>query len=589
MENLSRNLLSLRENQPELVPFLEKLARSQETETVRNTQGVVVHRYRGKLLHSQRDPVAEAQRWAERCPREELSLFGFGDGYHVEALVRGQKACPSPWIVVEPDGRFLRAVLEDRDLSGLLPRIRLEVGGPPAQAAKALGDPGCGPLLVHPPSGQAHPRYLEALQALRSYGAHSRQALRILVAGPIYGGSYPIARFVERSLRTLGHVVEFVDLSAFHAGYQQLLAWDRGKGLLAALEQVLSSLIESKAEAFAPDLIFALAQTPLREESLQRFQAQGIRVAYWFVEDYRRMTYWQRIAPRTDAFFMIQREGQQEVRGSGAPLVHYLPLAALPAVHGPCDLTADEQKRYGAGLSFVGAGYPNRRNFLSRLHGLDLKIWGNEWDGIGWPLKDCVQEGGRRVEPEEIVKIFNATRINLNIHSSTYHEGIDPHGDFVNPRAFEIAACRAFQLVDRRTLLSELFSEDEIAVYADLEEVKDKVPFYLGCAEARLDLAQRGYARVQQEHTYELRMQEALGVLFQGGLQPRSRGRPTRQWMEEARLPELRSYLSRFAPEEILDLERIVDAIRGKQKLDRLDRVFLTLAAFQEEATCRKS
>ena len=38
-----------------------------------------------------------------------------------------------------------------------------------------------------------------------------------------------------------------------------------------------------------------------------------------------------------------------------------LPLAALPKLHCPLELSALDLRRYGADISFMGAGYPNRR------------------------------------------------------------------------------------------------------------------------------------------------------------------------------------------------------------------------------------
>ena len=62
------------------------------------------------------------------------------------------------------------------------------------------------------------------------------------------------------------------------------------------------------------------------------------------------------------------------------------------------------------------------------------------------------------------MRVFNASRINLNIHSCN-GEGLDPEADFVNPRTFELAACGAFQLVDERCLRPELFTDQEVASF----------------------------------------------------------------------------------------------------------------------------
>src|SRR5207244_1404466 len=110
-----------------------------------------------------------------------------------------------------------------------------------------------------------------------------------------------------------------------------------------------------------------------------------------------------------------------------------------------------ERAELGAPVGFVGAGYRNRRIAFRPLLDLGLKIWGTEWGGAG-QVEAAVQRDGARISTEDTVRIFNATRVNLNLHSSTYVDGVEPRGDFVNPRTFELAAAGAFQLVDRRAL-----------------------------------------------------------------------------------------------------------------------------------------
>ncbi|MEW6441362.1 MAG: glycosyltransferase [bacterium] len=601
METLRRNLSALKERQPELARSLEGVARSAETDLHRSSAGLPVHRYKGRLLHSLKDPAAEAARLAAQWRARPaagatgdmpgaVAVFGFGSAHHLSALLQAPALAGATLVVVEPDARFLRAALEDLEVADLLRRARIVCGEPPARAAGLLpGAEAEDRLLVHPPSAQAHERYLEALQAHAWYRVHGGKALRIALIGPVYGGSYPVACHVRLALEELGHVVEFVDLADFNPGYQKLLECDPDRGLLVEFEKVLSRFAEQRVLDCRADLVLALAQAPLREESLGAFRERGIPVAYWFVEDARRMTYWSRVAPLTDAFFMIQRAARKDVLSSGARCVHYLPMAALPSLHAPEKLSEEERARYGARVSFLGAGYPNRRRLLARLGRGDLKVWGDGWGGVAWPLGERIQENGRRLSAQETVKVFNATRVNLNIHSSTHHEGIDPHGDFVNPRTFEIASCGAFQLVDRRSLLGELFSEEEMVCYGDLDDLKAKIDYALDQDAYRSQRALEGRARVLREHTYALRMQELLGVLYARGLRAKSEGRTAAQWIEEAQSPELKAYFGGFPADQPLDLDGIVESIRKKPRLDDVDRVFLTLAAFKEEATCRRS
>ena len=145
----------------------------------------------------------------------------------------------------------------------------------------------------------------------------------------------------------------------------------------------------------------------------------------WFVEDYQRFKTWEVLAPYYDYIFTIQRGACLEaIRAAGCPEVHYLPTAFDPFVHGPLELSPEEQARWGSEISFVGAGYHNRQQMFASLANLPFKIWGTEWPECR-PFDRLVQEKGRRLAPEEYIKIFNGTKINLNLHSSTERDGVE--------------------------------------------------------------------------------------------------------------------------------------------------------------------
>ena len=99
------------------------------------------------------------------------------------------------------------------------------------------------------------------------------------------------------------------------------------------------------------------------------------------------------------------------------PHAMYLPLAALPGFHRKVELTPEQRREYGADLSFLGAGYPNRRVAFRTLLRRDFKIWGSDWEGDEL-LAPRVQRRGARISAEESVLVYNAAKINLNLHSS---------------------------------------------------------------------------------------------------------------------------------------------------------------------------
>ncbi len=74
------------------------------------------------LLHSRRDPVGEARRWAgslDVSAKYVVVLNGFGLGYHAAALW-DQMPKESLLIIAEPDLRLLRTALENADFSEML-------------------------------------------------------------------------------------------------------------------------------------------------------------------------------------------------------------------------------------------------------------------------------------------------------------------------------------------------------------------------------------------------------------------------------------------------------------------------------------
>jgi spore maturation protein CgeB len=542
-------------------------------------------------LHSVYDPVREARDWVEHHRgriegASSIAVLGFGLGYHVEELLR---AAGAPVTVFEPRIDILRAALSCRELSAVIAGARI-VSDCDDLPAPAPG--GAFAVLRHLPSVRldpaAHEKAACRLEALHA----AARGLRIAVVGPFYGGSLPVAGYCASALRNLGHEVEFVDNGAFGATY---LSIDRITEsaphrdiLRAKFGEFATEAAMARIVPFRPDIVLALAQAPLLPHAVAALREKGIATAFWFVEDFRHMGYWRDIASRYDYFFAIQ-EGEflERLGEAGARNAAFLPMAASPEVHRRVELLPGEREEFGGDVSFVGAGYYNRRRMFEGLIDFDFRIWGNEWDSCP-ALQRFVRRGGARVDTEDIVKIFNASRININLHSSSYHEGVNPDGDFVNPRTFEIAACGGFQLVDRRKGLDRFFRiGEEVECFGSLAELRGKIARYLADPEERAAIAERGRRRVLRDHTYERRMEEMIAFMIRTGFRPpwkelREREDPGRLAGEAGAVTELGEYLARFSGARRLTLEDVVREIRaGKGDLSRVERIFLAMEAIR--------
>lgn len=340
--------------------------------------------------------------------------------------------------------------------------------------------------------------------------------MRILIIQPIKGGSVPIAEYCFRALKQLGMKSYLFPGPVFENLYDFMkhrFNHDVPSSIFKPFMQLVNSLIYSYIEEFRPDIIFGIAQSPLFQEILSLCKRKGITKVFWFVEDCNRYTYWKDIASNYDFFFIIQREPYITIINRLCPNVSYLPLAADPEIHRPMKLSSEEEDFFGSDISFVGAGYPNRISIFEQLNLKELKIWGSDWNiSDNSPIRDSIQLNGARVATDDYVKIFNASKINLNLHSST-EAGVLGKGDFVNPRTFEVSACRAFQLVDERTLLRELFDESEIVTFGNIKDLKNKIQYFLSDDSARKEFSTRAYRRVTRQHTYLHRMTELIKIL----------------------------------------------------------------------------
>lgn len=411
------------------------------------------------------------------------------------------------------------------------------------------------------------------------------ETLRILVVLPLYGGSLPIGRYVASALKGEGHLVETFEAPDFYPAYTALtdlkVTTDRLDYLQNSMLNVVSQSVLAKVETFEPDLVLAMAQAPLNHQALKRLRRDGVATAMWFVEDHDLFTYWKSFAPLYDVFAVIQK-GQffEDLAAIGQPNALYLPLAAQPDFHRPVELTPVERRKFGSEVSFMGAGYPNRRKAFQELIGLDFRIWGTEWEG-DHVLEPLVQLKGARVTPEECVKIFNATRINLNLHSSIQAEELVTSGDFVNPRTFELAACGAFQLTDTRTLMGEAFAADEMATFSSMDELHEKIDYFSSRPEERQGYAERARARVLKDHTYARRMNELLeftAARIPGWPRPRAASPVFGEDFPPELERDIRELAARLSLPEDVSFEDLVWAVRQqKGRLSDLDTAVLFL------------
>jgi len=524
LELFKKNLELLRSSQPSLARRVECEPKQNFVRVSISKDGNPIPQIGSVSLHSNYYPLKEAKDWlSEYCLRgqETPVVYGLGFGYHVLEILNRYKG--SKVLVIEPLMSIFQSFMENVDLEPFLPNTQFIISTPPPKIATSNQTENW-KKYEHKASKRLSYDYFFSLdKAIETSDYLSTNRLKILVVNPYYGGSLPTAKYCVRALNEMGHHAESVECDKFAEGFFSIKKTTRNKineeSLSNQFGHFMGQLIAAKAADYQPDLILALAQAPLTPEAIKNLKQLNIPIAFWFVEDFRSLSYWKEMASCYDYFFTIQQgEFFDELLSLGVNNFYYLAQGCLPEVHREINLPLEDINQYSADVSFMGAGYYNRVQSFPRLLSHDFKIWGTEW-ALESNIGSRVQNKNKRLDPVDIVKIYNAGKVNLNLHSSTFHNGVNPVGDFVNPRTFEIAACGGFQLVDERSELAELIEPGtEVATFNSIDDLCEKVDYYLKHESEAKSIASKGRARVLKEHTIQHRMHEMLTHIFMGNL-----------------------------------------------------------------------
>ena len=599
---LEKNLQVLRDRgQVELVDTLAAFALSGRVTSDVAMNGQPTLRISEHMLHSAYDPDREAASLAKKlfadinpdCP---VVIIGSGMGYVVKHLAPRMRN--GRIILVEVVPEVMAVAMRSGDMTEPLMNCEVTTGKTISALVEnveaLLGtDRPNAQVVVLPAIREAASHEVDSfVRAMKSGSVKGPKTkhLRILLVGPVYGGSLPVASYTHRALQKIGHTVDWLDFSPLHKSVQFFDGLTRDDNHRMALQgqytHLMAQAVLARAQAFQPQIVLFMAQSPGTPDVVEELRKAGVVTAFWFVEDGALFPYGLRMAPHYDVFFHIQDdEFAQQLHAAGARNIHYLPLAADPEIHRPLELNDEEQAEFGSDLSHVGAGYPNRRKFFPSLLDFDFKLWGNNWEQPG-ALARIVQRSGERISTDDSVKIFNATKINLNLHSAMHVDGVNPDGDFVNPRTFELAACGAFQLVDERRLLNRIFQVGkEIITFSDLKDCREKINYYLAHPEEAKAIAMAARQVVLSQHTYVHRMHEALAVIQKTCTIPES---SLKENSVEALIEgagndrELVELFERMGEQgEELTLESIAKRIRHEQgELNETESIFLLMDEF---------
>jgi len=256
-----------------------------------------------------------------------------------------------------------------------------------------------------------------------------------------------------------------------------------------------------RAKKEKPDLILVIKGEIISPDTIKNLGSVGCPVVLWYPDDPRyTSSYVKHILPFYDNIFVVSKKSVKQYKEMGAKKVHYLPVGCDPSIHRRINSDIEKDISSERDICFIGTYSSHRANTIKSLDKFQIGIWGAFWwFGRGIKGKNPPTYG------PEMFKIYNSTKIALNIHDQT------DYGIKTNMRLFEAAGSGAFVLSDGEKGLSDLFEPNkEIVCFENKKNLIELVEYYLRETSERKRIADSAYKRAHSEHTYVNRIQKLI-------------------------------------------------------------------------------
>jgi spore maturation protein CgeB len=360
--------------------------------------------------------------------------------------------------------------------------------------------------------------------------------MKILYILMAYGalGGIPTVLLIEKSIfNTLKKLVKDTYLynhyaiakklhHTFKEEHQDILNKDGNKYTLMLGYEASKGLLQAVGEC-NPDFIFVVNGHLISPEILKEIRKKGIKTILWFMDDPYQSVSGLALSKYYDYVFTVDSAMLPYYKSSGMKNVFHLPLGFDPEIFRPLEIT----EKYISEVNFIGYYFPNRLeilnclgSYLSNLHTLVIgdKSWRHNIEKQN-PLWDCIET--KIIDHEEAAKYYCGAKINLNIHRDSIDQRypnwnpLKVMGKTPNDRVFTISGCGAFQLVDdTRSDLNDFYEiGKEIITFHDVEDLKNKISYYLKNENERRQIAENARRRALAEHTYEHRLRKLLEIV----------------------------------------------------------------------------
>ena len=335
--------------------------------------------------------------------------------------------------------------------------------------------------------------------------------MKILIIRPWGKTAFELGGYCKNAFTEMGH-----DADLFTYNDERISS--RLPFLRKIERAIVGKDLIKKISDFRPQFILVIKGDRIPLEIIREIKEKfKLPVANYWIDDPDSIDVSRKISPTYDYFFTSDPDAVQVHKESGCPHVRFLSFGCVSDFHKKIQLSEEEHKKYGSDVCFAGTVSEGRIKVLEELSDFNLKVWSPR-SVYSFEEKSRIKISklssssslyskftDRAVWNEELVKVYNASKIVLNIHSPQTVPIM---------RDFEVTGCGAFLMTDHARSLETMFNlGEEIICYKNIEELKDLVKFYLSHTQEREEIARKGNLRAHQDHTYSRRMEELISII----------------------------------------------------------------------------
>jgi spore maturation protein CgeB len=336
--------------------------------------------------------------------------------------------------------------------------------------------------------------------------------MRILTSGESWWGA--TGRGYTISLRDLGHEVGEVNVDHYVPQWRKRSSRLLLRLVLPIAVREFNEEILRQAHEMHPHIFLAFKGPYILAATLRELRARGVQL-YNYYQDTSAFAHGPilpRALPEYDCIFYSKPFWDTDVRKHiKLKRTVYLNHGYDDYLSKPWPLTERDQI-FEADVVVIGNQTGYKEQILGELlrlrPNLNLKIWGNRWENCRNPqILECWQRGP--LTGQAYYRALQAARINLAITSGIVKGA--SRGDYTTGRTFQIPACKGFMLHERNDEVLDLFEEGkEIACYASVPELAEKIDYYLAHQEERTAIAAAGYRRCVPAYSDTTRLRSLL-------------------------------------------------------------------------------